>query len=422
MEYRQRIVDDELIRELRGAGAVLIEGPKACGKTATARQAAASEVRLDIDKAAREAAEVDPGLILDGDKPRLIDEWQRVPEVWDHVRARVDDEAARGQFILTGSAVPPRSTPRHPGPGRFNRLRMRPMTLFEAGHSPGGVSFQDIIAGSTPSSQDTGMTVQRIAELVSIGGWPGNLAVDLDAAQRMVRGYIDQVANLDVPHLDDSVRDPRGRRPSPRAVSRLLRSLARNISTPASTRTLTKDVNGRDGRLKEETVAGHLDALARLFLTDDLPAWSPSIRSRARLREVEVRHMADPSLAVAAMRASPSALVRDIRWFGLLFEDLVVRDLRVYAQAAGVDLSSYRDESGLEADVIVEGPGGWSAVEVKLGGNAVEEAASSLATLRERVDTALAGEPVALMVITGTGLAYRRKDGVLVVPIGTLMP
>lgn len=422
MDYRKRIIDDELARELRGAGAVLIEGPKACGKTATARQAAASEIQLDIDKAAREAAEIDPQLILDGEKPRLIDEWQRVPEVWDHVRARVDDEGVRGQFILTGSAAPPAEPPRHPGPGRFNRLRMRPMTLFEAGHTPGGASFRGILAGDVPAAPDTGMTVRRIAELVSVGGWPGNLSVDVDAARRMVRGYVDQIANVDVPHLDDANRDPRGRRPNPRAITRLLRSLARNVSTAASTKTLVKDVNGRDGRTKHETVSGHLDALARLFVTEDLPAWSPSLRSRTRLREFAVRHLADPSLAVAAMRASTEALLRDVRWLGLLFEDLVVRDLRVYAQVAEVEVSSYRDESGLEADVIIEAPDGWAAFEVKLGSDAVEQAATNLTALRERVDTAFAGEPLALVVVTGTGLAYRRNDGVLVVPIGTLMP
>jgi predicted AAA+ superfamily ATPase len=422
MDYKHRVVDEELAEDLRGAGAVLIEGPKACGKTATARQISASEVRLDIDKPAREAAKTDPEIILEGDRPRLIDEWQRVPEVWDHVRAHVDDDPGRGQFILTGSAVPPRSAPRHPGPGRFDRLRMRPMTLFEAGYSPGGVSFRAVLSGEDISTTDTGMSIKRIAELISIGGWPGNLDLDLDAARRMVRGYVDQVATTDVPQLDDAERDARGRRPDPHAVSRLFRSLARNVSTAASTATLTKDVNGRDGKLKEETVSGHLDALARLFVTEDLSAWSPSLRSRTRLREAEVRHFADPSLAVAALRTTPAALLRDVEWLGLLFEDLVVRDLRVYAQAIGADVLSYRDKTGLEADAIIETTDGWAAFEVKLGVNAIDAAADSLLALRDRVDTKIVGEPLALAVVTGKGPGYRRKDGVAVVPIGALMP
>lgn len=297
------------------------------------------------------------------------------------------------------------------------------MTLYEAGYGPGGVSFADILEGNVATAADTGLTVPRIAELITIGGWPGNLGSDVADGQRLVRAYVDQLANTDVPHLDESIRDPRGRRPDPRAISRLLRSLARNVATTASISTLVTDVNGRDGNLKRETVVGHLDALSRLFITEDLPAWRPSLRSRTRLREAEVRHLVDPSLAVAAMRASPETLLRDVKWLGFLFENLVVRDLRVYVQAAGAEVSSYRDATGLEVDIVVEHASiGWAAFEVKLGQGAVDGAAGSLLALRDRVDTRSIGEPAALVVVTATGLAYRRDDGVQVVPIGSLMP
>lgn len=422
MTYIPRIVDGELDASLRAAGAVLIEGPRACGKTETARQAARSEVLLDLDEQARSLAVIDPALVLEGDTPRLIDEWQVVGGIWDHVRRTVDARRAQdpksgvGQFILTGSAVPADDLTRHDGSGRFVRLRMRPMTLAEAGHSSGEVSLASVLEGADVRAQDPGLGFGRLLELICIGGWPGNPGASADAAQRLLRGYLSDVARLDVRRVDGARRDPR-------LVDRLLRSLARNVATATPVANLRRDVNGAQGSHKDETIAAYLDALARLMVTEDLPAWAPSIRSRTRLRVAPVRHFVDPSLAVAALRASPARLKQDLGWTGLLFENFVIRDIHVMAEALGGHVFSYRDESGLEADAIVEtSDGRWAAFEVKLSPAQVDDAARNLLRLKVRVDAAVAGDPVALVVVTGSGYGYTRPDGVSVIPIGAIGP
>ena len=291
---------------------MLVEGPKACAKTETARQAAHSEVLLDVDLRARQAAAIDQSLVLDGDTPRLIDEWQREPAIWDHVRRAVDDRGATGQFILTGSAVPPDEETRHIGAMRIIRLRMRPMALSESGHSTGTVSLAAVLRGEPVRATHPGLTVRQIADLVSTGGWPGNLGLAVPQTKRRLRGYISEIARADVQRVDGVRRDPQ-------VVTRLLRSLSRNVATPASIKLLRADVNGTDGNLKEETVSSYLDALARLMITEDLSAWSPGLRSRTRLRAASVRHFVDPSLAVAAVRATPARLLADLNWFGFLF-------------------------------------------------------------------------------------------------------
>lgn len=416
MPYRSRVVDAELAASLASAGAVLIEGPKASGKTETARQMARSEVLLDVDPRARQAAAIDPSLVLEGATPRLIDEWQREPEIWNHVRRAVDDRRVPGQFILTGSAVPPDEETRHVGAGRIIRLLMRPMTLAEAGHASGAVSFAAVMRGVPLRTADPGLSVRRIAELIAVGGWPGNLELGVPAAQRLLRGYMGEISRVDVRRLD-------GVRRNPQMVMRLLRSLARNVATPAPIRLLRADVNGAEGNLKDETVASYLEALSRLMIIEDLPAWSPSLRSRTRLRAAVVRHFIDPSLAVAAVRVTPERLLADLKWLGFLFENLVVRDLRVYAQALDAQVFAYRDESGLEADAVVEMPDGrWAAFEVKLGLAEVDVAAAHLIKLKGRVDTGATDEPLALGVITGTGFGYMRDDGVAVIPVGAFGP
>ncbi|MBY0255698.1 MAG: DUF4143 domain-containing protein [Methylobacterium organophilum] len=290
------------------------------------------------------------------------------------------------------------------------------MALSESGHTTGAVSLAAVLRGEPVRATDPGLTVRHIADLVSTGGWPGNLGLDVPQAQRRLRGYISEIARADVQRVDGVRRDPQ-------VVTRLLRSLARNLATPAPIKLLRADVNGMDGSLKEETVSSYLDALARLMITEDLPAWSPGLRSRTRVRAASVRHFVDPSLAVAAVRATPTRLLADLNWFGFLFENLVVRDLRVYAQALEAQIYHYRDESGLEADAIIEMPDGqWAAFEVKLGLGEVDAAAEHLMKLKDRVDTRATGEPLALAVITGTGYGYVRDDGVTVIPIGALCP
>ncbi len=412
MDYRPRLVDSQLASSLEAVGAVVLEGPKACGKTETGRRAARSEVRVDT-LASRQAFAADPRLLLQGATPHLIDEWQVEPELWNYVRHAVDDRQAKGQFILTGSAVPPDDPARHPGAGRFIHLRMRPMTLAETGYSTGSVSLAGVLRGDPVSAPDPGLSVQDIAERIVIGGWPAHLGLSAAQALRAMSGYIEDVCRTDLQRVDGIRRDPAG-------VRRLMSSLARNIATPASIEALTSDANGADGTLLSETVSGYLAALARLMVTEDLPAWTPALRSRARLRATPVRHLADPSLAAAALNANPARVLREINWMGFLFEALVVRDLRVYAEAGNGQLFHYRDSNGLEADVILELPDGqWAAFEIKLGSTpaVVDRAAANLLKLKSVV----AGDgPAVLGVITGTGFALMRPDGVAQIPVGAL--
>jgi hypothetical protein len=394
----------------------VVEGPRACGKTATARQIAASEVLLDVDANARQAIAVDPALVLDGPTPRLLDEWQIEPTIWNHVRRAIDDRPDPGQFILTGSAVPPDDITRHTGAGRISRLRMRPMSLFEAGRSAGSVSLVELLEGRMSASADPGLTVSDLAEEVALGGWPGLRGRGVQDGLLAVRDYLDEIARVDIGRVDGAQRDPN-------RVARLLASLARNVATHAAMTTLAEDTGGPDDPLKDDTVREYLSALERLMVIEDQPAWAPHLRSRHRLRTAPKRHFVDPSLAVAALRATPDRLLRDLNLFGFLFESLVVRDLRVYAQAADAQVSQYRDSGGLEVDAIVEsGDGRWMAFEVKLGQGQIDDAAASLLRFAARIDTARCGSPALLGVIVATGYGYRRKDGVAVIPIGALGP
>jgi predicted AAA+ superfamily ATPase len=394
----------------------VIEGPKACGKTATARRIAASEVLLDVDANARQAIAVDPALVLEGATPRLLDEWQIEPTLWNHVRRAVDDRSDSGQFILTGSAVPADDITRHTGAGRIARLRMRPMSLFETGRGLGRISLTGLLEGEMVASADSGLTVADIADEVARGGWPGLRERAVPDAVLAIRDYLDEIVRVDVGRVDATHRDPN-------RVARLLQSLARNVATHAAATTLARDTGGTDGPLKDDTVREYLRVLERLMVVEDQPAWAPHLRSKHRLRTAPKRHFVDPSLAVAAMRATPDRLLRDLNLLGFLFESLVVRDLRVYAQAADAQVSQYRDSSGLEVDAIVEARDGrWMALEVKLGHGQVDVAAASLTRFADRIDTARCRAPALLGVIVATGYGYRREDGVAVIPIGALGP
>ncbi|MFV2070578.1 MAG: ATP-binding protein [Pirellulales bacterium] len=414
--YRPRVVDRELNNLLSAVGAVVIEGPKACGKTETARQVAASEVRLDVDQNARQAVAIDPSLVLEGKVPRLIDEWQIAPELWNHVRRTVDDRRAAGQFILTGSAVPRDDKTRHTGAGRIARLRLRPMSLFESGHSGGWVSLASLLEGTPPRAPDPGITVANIVERIAVGGWPGLLDQPVSKALTVVRAYMDEIRRADIQTLDGVTHDPE-------KVSMLMRSLARNVSTMASLSTLARDVEGSAEALAKNTVSTYYDALTRLMVVEDQPAWAPHLRSRSRIRTTPRRHFVDPSLAVAVLRATPERLPTDMNLLGFLFESLVVRDLRVYSQASDAQVLHYKDNTDLEVDAVVEAADGrWAAFEVKLGAGATDAAAQSLLTFASRIDTKKCGPPQVLGVIVGTGLAYTRPDGIAVIPIGTLGP
>ncbi|CAN5302197.1 DUF4143 domain-containing protein [soil metagenome] len=416
MSYHARVVDAELSSRLSSTGAVVIEGPKACGKTATARQFAVSEVLLDVDENARRAVAVDPTLVLDGDAPRLIDEWQIEPAIWNHIRRTVDNRRKPGQFILTGSAVPADDVIRHTGAARITRLRMRPMSLYEMGHSTGEISLQGLLEAIPPRTSDPGVTVADLAERVAVGGWPGHRDLSTQQTLRWVRDYLEEIRRVDVGRIDATRRDPE-------KVGRLLRSLARNVATTVAVTTLGTDAGGSDGAIKDDTIRDYLEALERLMIVEDQPAWAPHLRSRSILRTASKRHFVDPSLAVAALRATPDRLLADLNLFGFLFESLVVRDLRVYAQSADATVFHYRDNTDLEIDAIVEATDGhWGAFEVKLGTGQVEEAASNLLKFAARVDTSKCGKPGVLVVITAAGYGYVRPDGVAVLPIAALAP
>lgn len=416
-KYRLRVADEELRQRLQHSGAVLIEGPKACGKTETGRQFAGSEVLLDVDSTARTAAAVDPRLILEGETPRLIDEWQVEPQIWNHVRRAVDERSEPGQFILAGSAVPADDATRHSGAGRISRLRMRPMSLFEAGVSDGSVSLRDLIQGGRASHSDQGVEISDLVEAAARGGWPALQGLPLGAAMADVSDYLEEVSRTDIRQVDGVRRDPS-------RVRRVLRSLARNVATPAAITTIASDASGSgDDPLKKHTVGDYLAALERLFVVEDQPPWEPHLRSRSILRKAPKRHFVDPSLAVSALGADPDALLRDLNLFGFLFESMVVRDLRIYAQGGRGEVRHFRDNKGLEIDAIVEYDGRWAALEIKLGGERpIEEAAKNLLKFAGEVDAARSGEPALLGVVVAGGYGYVREDGVQVIPITALGP
>lgn len=414
MNYRPRISDAELGTRLTRAGAVLVEGPKACGKTESARRVCASELRVDTDPAVGPTMEVDPARLLDGATPRLLDEWQAEPALWNYVRRAVDDRRQKGQFILTGSANPVEDVTQHSGAGRISRMRMRPMSLWESGGSTGDVTLQALLAGDEPTSGTADATIEEVATWITVGGWPALQDDDVTAAAGAVRDYVDLIADVDLSRVSQTRRDPN-------RIRLLLRSLARNVATEAPLTTLAADAGGARGPLARDTVMDYLAALERLMVVEDQPAWSTHLRSTATLRKSSKRHFVDPSIAVAALGADVAGLTRDLRYLGFLFESLVIRDLRVYAQSLGGTVSHFRDSSGREADAIIHQPDGtWAAFEVKLGQGGIAHGARSLLRLADAVDTDRAGEPVALTVITGSGFAHRRPDGVNVVPITTL--
>lgn len=415
--YFSRICDGLVNEKLSYSGALLIEGPKWCGKTWTGKHAAKSVLYMqDPDKGASymELSRNMPSRLLKGEKPRLIDEWQEAPVLWDAVRFDVDQTGEWGQYILTGSATPrDDNMPKHTGTGRIARLRMRPMTLFESKESIGSVSLRQLFEGQEDAEGESPLGIPDLAKAICRGGWPEAVAKGQTSAQ-IARNYIDAVVNVDVQKVDGVERNPY-------RVRQLLRSYARNISTMASLTTVLADIQANDVAFSDTTMYGYVNALRRIFLIEDIPAWKPSLRSKAAIRTSDKRQFVDPSIATAVLRANADSILDDFNYFGFLFESLVARDLRVYAQAVDGEIFHYRDKDNLEADLVIRlNDDRWAAVEVKLGSKEIEEGAKHLLELRNKVDTSKVGEPSFLMVVTGGQFAYRRKDGVFVVPIGCL--
>ncbi len=397
-------------------GAVLVDGPKAVGKTSTAEQVGATVVRMDIDRGARVALDVQPAQLFVSPTPIVFDEWQETPELWNLVRRAVDDHDGKGLYVLTGSARPRDDARMHSGAGRIGRLRMRPMSLFETGHSSGAVSLRSLLDGEELQGRAAELTVADLLERIIVGGWPDLLGAGEREARTWLRDYVRSIAEVDVPGL--------GPRRNPRNIERLLASLGRAEGMPLNHSALETDVGGAGGPIASETLTNYLSALDRLMLLEPLPAWRPHMRSRTRLRVSPVHHFVDPSLGTSALGVGTDDLMKDLRAAGLCFESLVVRDLRIYSQGLGATLSSWRDSrTGAEVDVVLELPNGrWAGFEIKLGESAADVGAQSLLHFAGKIDVARHGEPLALVVITGGRFIYKRPDGVSVVPISALAP
>lgn len=420
-QYRKRIADEILQRKLEGKGAVLIEGPKWCGKTTTAEQIASSVLYMD-DPEKREQniqmAELNPKRLLRGDTPRLIDEWQLAPKLWDAVRFEVDHRGELGQFVLTGSAVPPDTKDMtHSGTGRFTWLTMRPMSLYESGDSTGEVSLGTLFTAPQEIDGESHIDLDRLAFLVCRGGWPQ--AVDLrdEIALDQAMDYYDAVVHSDINRADNVQKNPE-------RVKRLMRSYARSQGGQVPNTVIAEDISvNEDGKINEETVASYINALKKIFVIEDMPAWNPNLRSKTAIRTSDTRYYVDPSIAAAALGIGPQDLIGDLNTFGFLFETLCIRDLRVFADALNGQVYHFRDKDGLECDAVIHlRNGSYGLVEIKLGGErAIEAGAASLQALGGKIDTEKMKSPAFLMVLTGTGdFAYRRADGVYVVPIGCL--
>ena len=418
--YIPRLVDQQLKRKLKGKGAVLIQGPKWCGKTTTAEQVAGSIIYMDEPERKEQniqLADISPSVLLEGAAPRLVDEWQIAPKLWDAVRFAVDHRSGKGHFILTGSAVPPElSETSHSGTGRFAWLTMRNMSLFESGESTGEVSVKALFDGEQDIKGTNSLNIHQLAYLVCRGGWPDTLNLEEDIALEAGNDYLDGVVNSDISRVDNVSRDPERAR-------RIMRSYARNQGTQIAYTEIAKDVTANELSFTDETVASYVKALKRIFVVEDMPAWNPNLRSKTSIRATDTRYFSDSAIAAAALGIGPKDLIADLKTFGFLFETMCVRDLRVYSESLNGAVYHYRDRSGLECDAVIHlKNGNYGLVEIKLGGDRlINEGAANLLELESKIDTKKMPAPSFKMVLVGTDrYAYLRPDGVMVVPVGCL--
>lgn len=420
-KYKKRIADEVIRKKLKGKGAVLVEGPKWCGKTTTSEELAGSVLYMSKPDSLKQnlmLVDINPSLLLAGDVPRLIDEWQIAPKLWDAVRYEVDHRNEEGQFILTGSAVPANSEAiQHTGTGRFAWVLMRPMSLFESGESNGMVSLTELFQAPEKIAGINSLDLSRIAFLVCRGGWPRATFLEDDIALEQAYDYYDAIVNQDISRVDGVKRNAE-------RVKTLMRSYARNQGAQVTNATLKADMMANDAdTLDSDTVMSYVNALKKIFVVDDMPAWYPNLRSKTAIRTSDTRYYIDPSIAVAALGLGPQDLMEDLETFGLLFETMCIRDLRVFSDALGGTVYHYRDKTGLECDAVIHLRNGrYGLIEIKLGGDiAIEHGAGTLKTLASKIDTDKMKKPAFLMVLTAVGdYAYRREDGIYVVPIGCL--
>ncbi len=420
-DYKTRIADEILKRKLEGKGAVLIEGPKWCGKTTTAEQIAASVIYMDDPETKEQninMSELNPKRLLQGPAPRLVDEWQLAPKLWDAIRFEVDHRNELGQFVLTGSAVPADTKEiTHSGTGRFSWLMMRTMSLYESGESTGEVSLKDLFDNKTNIEGYSDIDIERLAFLVCRGGWPRSIDMRDEIALDQATDYFDAVVHFDINQVDNVNKNPE-------KVRRFMRSYARNQGSQVPNTVIAEDVKTYDGiSINEETIASYINALSKIFVIEDMPAWNPNLRSKTAIRFSDTRYYIDSSIAVAALGIGPNDLLNDLKTFGFLFKTLCVRDLRIFAESLNGNVYHYRDRDGQECDAVIHLRNGkYGLVEIKLGGEKlIEEGAKSLKAMRDKIDTDKMKSPSFLMVLIGSGnYAYCREDGVFVVPIGCL--
>ncbi len=419
-KYRKRIADEILIRKLEGKGAVLIEGPKWCGKTTTAEQVSNSILYMDDPERKSQniqLAELSPKLLLNGKTPRLIDEWQLAPKLWDAIRFEVDHRDELGQFILTGSAVPvDKKEITHSGTGRFTYLTMRPMSLYESGDSNGNISLKELF-NNKELYGTSNLSIERLAFLICRGGWPKSIDMRDEIALEQAYDYYESVIRSDINRSDNIIKNED-------KVIRFMKSYARNMGTQVPNTVLIEDICGSNEiSISEDTISSYINALRNIFVIEEMPAWNPNIRSKTAIRTSSTRYFVDPSIAVSALGIEPTDLINDLKTFGFLFETLCVRDLRVYTDSLGGNVYHYRDKNGQECDAVIHLKNGkYGLIEIKLGGDKlIEEGAHSLISMKNKIDTDKMNEPSFLMVLTGIGdYAYKRQDGVYVVPIGCL--
>ncbi len=415
-KYIERLIDEKLKNELEAFGAVLIAGPKWCGKTTTGLNYSNSALFLqDPDERADnlKVADIKPSLLLEGKNPRLIDEWQDAPQLWDAVRFNIDQSGETGLFILTGSTTVDESKISHSGTGRISRLRMRTMSLYESGNSNGEVSIRDLLENRDIASKSP-HSIEDVTKLIVGGGWPSSIDKSLEVKQRQVAGYCKSIIRTEVSTSDGKERNHE-------KVEYLLRSYSKHISSQATIKTITNDIIENFDSINRKTISEYIEALTKIYVIEDLKAWSPKLRSKVAVSTSSTRHFVDPAIAAYFLNANSEDLLRDVETLGLLFESLVIRDLRIYAESIDAKVCHYRDYSGREADAIIHfRDGNWGAIEVKLGNKAIEGGAESLLDLRRKINTDVMNEPAFLAVITATGYAYKREDGVYVVPIGCL--
>lgn len=417
MKYLPRVIDSEIEELMEIMGAVLIEGCKWCGKSTTGAYHAKSMIEFQNPDRKQEYEEIKntkPSLFLTGEKPRMFDEWQMYPVVWDSIRTDVDHTGLKGQYILTGSAKPSEGETMHTGTGRISRVIMRPMSLYESKESTGEVSFKDILDGKDINGVSK-LTLDDLANIIVRGGWPASIGVQGEIKYRFAKEYVKSLIHEEVKKIDGVERNPE-------KMQNVLRSLARNISTQVSNTTIEGDVkNTFDNEISRPTLNDYMNTLEKLFVVENVNATNLNFRSKYAIRTKPKKYFVDPSIATAILEIKPHDLVNDLRTFGFMFESLCIRDLQIYTQSYGGDLTFYRDEKDFEVDAILRTSSGkWGAIEIKLGAGYIDEAANNLLKFKEKVDTNVCGEPAFLMVLTGTNYSYKREDGVYVVSIGTL--